>query len=292
MPYAPHRAGRVLEPRENKGYECRLYQPHILTEAVNALHPDRATRYAVNIGAGDGASCNDPLFLQGYAGLAVEGGEVPALATNLPAPNIRKLTGTLVTPMNVGELLREASCPVDCDFFKIDIDGYDGPVLKAVLGEGYRPKVLQLEVNPEIPPPIAFSVLYHPRYRVNDPHGHIGGFYGASVAYVLNAAGPYGYRLAYLDFVTEWTHDITLVRADLFEVAAAVFGEGIRSVSARDMYLAHPPGYSHFAEHGIDSLAWRYRTDYHGLLAEIWEQCLAADAIKHEEFLVPFELSC
>ncbi|MEI8355895.1 MAG: hypothetical protein WCG31_07395 [Deltaproteobacteria bacterium] len=29
---------------------------------------------------------------------------------------------------------------------------YDGPLLKAVLQAGYRPKVLQLEVNPEFPP--------------------------------------------------------------------------------------------------------------------------------------------
>lgn len=295
MPYPPYREGEVRDPRERKTYTCRLYRPHILVDAINAAYPDRATRYAVNLGAGDGASCHDPvhpLFAQGFAGLAVEGGDVPALAANLPAANIRKLTRTFVTPINVGVLLGEAGCPPDCDFFKIDIDGYDGPVLKAVLEAGFRPKVIQMEVNPEFPPPVAFGVLYHPRYRPADRAGRVGGFYGASVAYVLDAAKPYGYRLAYLDFVTEWTHDVTLVRGDLFEVAVAVFGEEIRTASARDLWLEHPPGYSHFAEYGIDSLAWRYRTDVHDLLPEIWDRCLEADATKHEDFVVPFHLSC
>jgi hypothetical protein len=82
------------------------------------------------------------------------------------------------------------------------------------------------------------------------------------------------------------------VRGDLFEVAVGVFGEDIRTASAREFWLAHPPGYSHFAEYGIDSLAWRYRTDYHELLPEIWDHCLAANATKHEDFVVPFHLSC
>ncbi len=295
MAYAPHREGRIWDARENRTYYCRLYRPHVLAEAVNAAYPDQATRYAVNIGAGDGVSCNDPvypLFACGFGGLAVEGGDAPTLASNLPADNIRKLTRTFVTPMNVAELLRAAACPVNCDFLKIDIDGYDGPVLKAVLEAGYRPKVIQMEVNPEFPPPIAFSVLYHPRYRGSDRAGRVGGFYGASTAYVLHATRLYGYRLAYLDFVTEWTHDVTLVRGDLFEVAVGVLGEEIRTASVRDRWLAHPPGYSHFAEYGIDSLAWRYRTDYHELVPEIWEHCLAADATKHEDFVVPFHLSC
>jgi hypothetical protein len=295
MAYAPHREGHVRDARENKRYYCRLYRPHVLADAINAAYPEQATRYAVNIGAGDGASCNDPvypLFARGFAGLAVEGGDAPALASNLPADNIRKLTRTFVTPINVSELLRTAECPGDCDFLKIDIDGYDGPVLKAVLESGYRPKIIQMEVNPEFPPPVAFSVLYHPRYRPSDRAGRVGGFYGASAAYVLHVTRLYGYRLAYLDFVTEWTHDVTLVRGDLFEVAVGVFGEDIRTASAREFWLAHPPGYSHFAEYGIDSLAWRYRTDYHELLPEIWDHCLAANATKHEDFVVPFHLSC
>ena len=295
MPYAPYHVSDVRHLQEDRSYHCRLYYPHVLVDAINAAYPDRATRYAVNIGCGDGRSYNDPvypLFAQGYSGLVVDGGAASSLDSNLPSSNVRKLTETYVTPINAGQLLDGGNCPVDCDFLKIDIDGYDGPVLKAILQSGYRPKVIQMEVNPEFPPPVSFGVLYHPRYRSGDREGRLGGFYGASTQYALNVTRLYGYRLVYLDFVTEWTHDVTLVRGDLFEVAAAVFGEEIRTVSAREMWLAHPPGYSHFAEYGIDSLAWRYRTDHYDLLFEIWDKCLAANAKKHEDFLVPFHLSC
>jgi hypothetical protein len=45
---------------------------------------------------------------------------------------------------------------------KIDIDGFDGPVLAATLESGYRPNLIQVEINPEIPPPLEFSVMYTP----------------------------------------------------------------------------------------------------------------------------------
>ena len=100
------------------------------------------------------------------------------------------------------------------------------------------------------------------------------------------------YRCVYLDFVSDWTHDVTLVHEDYFEIAIAVFGEGIRTKTLREFYLEHPPGYSHFAEYGIDSSAWRYRTDVHILLNEIWTSCMHANIRKHGHASVPFHLAC
>jgi len=276
-------------------YFCKVYRPHILAQAINSSFPNLATYYAVNIGAGDGKSCFDPvypLFLSGYEGLALEWEDNKELFKNLPSPKVKKLTGVCVTPQNVAEILNSAGCPKQCDFLKIDVDGYDGPVLKAILESGYQPKVMQIEINPEIPPPIEFAVLYHPGYRCLDVKGRYGGFYGASLSYVLSITKGYGYKLAYIDFITPYTHDVTLVKEEFIDVAADVFGRDIKKMSAREFYFSHPPFlYPHFREYGIDSLAWRYRTDYELLIGDIRNACLSANTRKHGDSSVPFHLA-
>jgi len=82
MQYQPYATKNIKSPKEDKIYFCKLYQPHILAEAINLSFPEFATHYAVNIGAGDGKSCNDPVFplyYNGFGGLAVEGGQNQAL---------------------------------------------------------------------------------------------------------------------------------------------------------------------------------------------------------------------
>lgn len=74
--FSPYSYRLVKSLRENKVYFCKLYEPHILAEAINTNFASLAAHYAVNIGAGDGISCYDPvypLFQKGFAGIAVEG---------------------------------------------------------------------------------------------------------------------------------------------------------------------------------------------------------------------------
>jgi hypothetical protein len=276
-------------------YFCKVYRPHILAEAINSSFPNLATYYAVNIGAGDGKSCFDPvypLFVSGYAGLALEWEDNKELFKNIPSPTVKKLTGVCVTPQNVAEILNSVGCPKQCDFLKIDVDGYDGPILKAILESGYQPKVLQVEINPEIPPPIEFAVLYHPGYRCLDMKGRYGGFYGASLSYVLSITKGYGYKLAYIDFLSPYTHDVTLVKEEFIDVAADIFGRDIKAMSAREFYFSHPPYlFSQFGVYGIDSSGWRYRTDYELLIDDIRNACLSANTRKHGDSSVPFYLA-
>lgn len=290
--FPPLRRERVKHPAEQRIYDLCIYQPHVFTLAINQAYPQFANRYAVNIGAGDGIGCNDPvypLYQQGFGGLAIEADDNAELAQNLPSDAITKVLGTFVTPINAASLLSEHGCPQTPDFFKLDIDGYDGPVLLEILRAGYRPKVMQIEINPEIPPPIEFAVLYDPDYRPWDAERRVGGFYSASLAYIANLTRRFGYRPVQIDFITPFTHDVTLVHQDYAAVVSQVIGRELPS-SLRELFLAHPPGYSHFAEYGIDSFAWRYREDYHALLGEIWKACLAANQAKHGK-LVPFHLS-
>jgi hypothetical protein len=279
---------------DGREYEIRIFEPYRIAEEIALAHPEKSNRYAVNLGCGDGKSMNDPaypLFAKGYAGLAVEGEPNEELLQNLPAPDIHKQTGVFITPNNVCEILDMYNCPRECDFFKIDLDGYDGVILGKVLASGFRPKVIQAEVNPEIPPPVSFSVLFDERYRPHDKDGNIGGFYGASVGYVADLCGRFGYRLAQIDFVTQWTHDVTLVHEDFRDVLERHVGKDFLTMSAAELFLSHPPGWSHFKEYGIDTMPWRYETDYDKLIRDVWAACLSANRRKHEGHCVPFHLS-
>jgi hypothetical protein len=279
---------------DGKEYQVGIFEPYRIVEEINKAFPEKSNRFAVNLGCGDGKSMNDPaypLFTKGYAGLAVEGETNDDLFRNLPAPSIHKLTGTFVTPYNVCEILDIYNCPRDCDFFKIDLDGYDGVVLRAALESGFRPKVLQAEVNPEFPPPVSFCVQYDEKYRPHDAQGNIGGFYGASLGYMADLCGTYGYRIAQIDFVTQWTHDVTLVHEEFLSILEQHVGKEFLQMSLRDLFLSHPPAWSHFKEYGIDTLPWRYESDYYRLIGKIWSACLSADQRKHEGHCVPFHLS-
>jgi hypothetical protein len=279
---------------DEKEYQVRIFEPFRIVEEINKAYPEKSNRYAVNLGCGDGKSMNDPaypLFVKGYTGLAVEGETNDALFQNLMAPNIQKLTGTFVTPYNICEILDIYNCPRDCDFFKIDLDGYDGVVLRMALEAGFRPKVLQAEVNPEIPPPVSFCVMYDEKYRPHDANGNIGGFYGASLGNMDDLCKRYGYRIAQIDFVTQWTHDVTLVHEEFLPILEQHFEKEFLQMSPRDLFLSHPQAWSHFKEYGIDSLSWRYETDYCQLIKKVWSACLSADQRKHEGYCVPFSLS-
>merc|ERR1719399_1258218 len=108
-----------------------------------------------------------PLYRQlNYMGLAVEGDPrlLPALSSNLPSQTIRKVA-SFITPFNAVQLLQAANAPKEMDYFKNDIDAYDCAVVYSVLNAGYRPKAVQLEVNPEIPYPINFGINYDPHFK-------------------------------------------------------------------------------------------------------------------------------
>ena len=145
--------------------------------------------YAINVGCHDGKSLNDPvypLFVRGFSGLAIDGGRPPQLAENLKDFPVVLRTSTWIYPENVASILREAGCPPNPEFLKIDVDGIDAPILRAILEAGIRPLAVQIELNSEIPPPFAFSVCSHEKYS---PGGREG-FFGCSLSYAVDSGEP------------------------------------------------------------------------------------------------------
>ena len=136
--------------------------------------------YAVNIGCGDGLMYEDPvyaLYASGFDGVAIDAWDHQDLKKNLGKFNVVLRPATAVYSHNIISVLTDAHCPVAPSFLKIDIDGVDADILRAVLSGGIRPLAIQAEIHTEIPPPYAFSVGSSDKYKPGAEHG----FYGFSL---------------------------------------------------------------------------------------------------------------
>ena len=136
-------------------------------KALTSLNPTLLppmNDWAANMGANTGKDYDPiyPFFESGWSGMAVEISQRmwPALNANLPWPRVKKVNKA-VAPNNIVQMLHDAGAPRSLDLFKIDIDSYDVFVLQALLRNGsYRPKLVVMEINEKVPPPICFSNNY------------------------------------------------------------------------------------------------------------------------------------
>ena len=147
----------------------------------------------VDIGAADGQTSSNTraLALAGWDGLAIEAD--PAAFARLAwraaeTPRVR-LARSAVTPGNVVALLQAHAIPRDFAFLSLDIDGYDHFVLAALL-VSYRPLLMCVEFNEAIPPPVKFTVTFHPDHAWALDH-----FYGQSIAMLAALARRHAYAL-------------------------------------------------------------------------------------------------
>ena len=100
-----------------------------------------------------------------------------------------------ITPFNAAKMLRAFSCPLDFSILNLDIDSYDLFVLKNLLEEGYKPKVVSMEINEKIPSGLTFSVLYNETHSWKGDH-----FFGCSLDAAASAVKPFGYYLVGLEY--------------------------------------------------------------------------------------------
>lgn len=174
---------------------------------------------AIDLGAG--VRDNDPvfkLFDEGWGGVMIDGDEKQRtkMEARFPSPRIAK-TIAFVEPETaagvIDESLRRISLATTRtpDLLKIDIDSFDCVVVDTLLNrDGFRPKVLVMEVNVKFPPEILFA-LAKIDSKISFDSEKRGHFYGCSLAYQLRALlSPAGYRLVTLDF-----NNAAYVRRDL-----------------------------------------------------------------------------
>lgn len=186
---------------------CCSQAPASLADLVATLRLEPVQHKVVNFGAGDGvsaipgcANCSDRdpcfgLYESGFHGLAVDADQayLEALEINLPWPRVAKRIINL-NPVSAVDLLHawtvvaagEQRNQNEVAVLKIDLDSVDCSILLAVLDSGYRPLVVQIEINVEVPLPVVFGVHQGDAYY---------GVFGCSVALAAGIMRRSGYSL-------------------------------------------------------------------------------------------------
>ena len=164
----------------------------------------------VDVAAGDGVSqsCTLPLFRDPrWSGLAIEMDPVKfaKLAYVYAGYPSCQLAKCRVTPENICSLLQAHEIAVDFDLLNLDIDSYDLFVVKAMFFGGFRPKLVSMEVNEKVPPPLYFTVRYDPGHCWKGDH-----FFGCSSVAAAETASQFGYVLASIEY-----NNAMFVRSDL-----------------------------------------------------------------------------
>lgn len=152
-------------------------------------------RTFIEIGSGNGTENNThALLLRGWRGIWVDGraDRIAFVRSELgPTPDLIA-EQAFVTRENVPRLAADWLDRLgtrDIDFFSLDIDGNDLPVLRAALGV-FQPRVICVEYNAKFPPPLEVSIEYDPAHVWSGDDYH-----GASLAAFVAALRPLGYTL-------------------------------------------------------------------------------------------------
>jgi hypothetical protein len=187
------RAGQRIRRRGFSNFD----EERIVARLVRELLTDKDSRFAVDIGAGDGVRGSNTyaLFRRGWRGLGVEGDERRARRLERAYRNFVEVEAlrARVTPHDVIALLREHGVPHDFGVLSLDIDSYDYFVLDSVL-RGFRPRVVVTEINEKIPPPVRFVVRYDPEFRLQHH------FFGYSIASLEELCERHSYALLALEY--------------------------------------------------------------------------------------------
>ena len=198
-------------------------EEQILEALIAELLPPDHSRFAVDIGAGDGVRGSNTyaLFRRGWRGLGVEGDERRARRLSRAYRSFLEVepAHALATPSNVIALLREHGVPHDFGVLSLDIDSYDYFVLDSVL-RGFRPRVVVTEINEKIPPPVRFVVNYDSDFRLQHH------FFGYSIASLEELCQRHSYTLLALEYNNAFIAPRELLRGARTLDAATAYRRG------------------------------------------------------------------
>lgn len=178
----------------------------ILEEIFNNIGTHN--KYFVEFGAWDGTNLSNTANLRinkGWSGLLLEGNKEKA--SKYP-----HVTHAFITAENINQLFDENNVPSEFDLLSIDIDGNDFWVWKALDDSKYKPRVVVIEYNCNIPNQLdSIAVKYSPEIDTTKPSIY---YYSASIPALKKLGESKGYSLVYrvnlhnLFFIrTELLHD-------------------------------------------------------------------------------------
>ena len=190
---------RILPPEEvrfeqyERSVSSEYGEDGVIEKIFEMIEP--TTRFAVEFGAADGVFLSNTLNLivnHGWSALLIEG--LPRYAELLRKnykhlPRVKTLEAW-VYPGNIEILFEENGVPEDFDFLVIDIDSNDYYVWKVI--ENFRPKVVQIEINPYFPPPQLMVIDFHPMNFWDETD-----YAGASIVSMIRLGKKKGYEPIY-----------------------------------------------------------------------------------------------
>jgi hypothetical protein len=173
-------------------------------------------RSYVEIGTQMGDQCNTRYLRvrYGFTGLMLD--------DNWQNPEVNQWRH-LVTPVNVSDIFRKHSVPTELDLLSIDTDGNEWLLWLTIHRAAFRPRVVVLEFNQELPYDQDLFIRYtpFPVHRLCLADGGLPRMVGASLAGLLRLGNSFGYHLVHL--VNAGTTDLIFVRGDVLESTGIVF---------------------------------------------------------------------
>jgi hypothetical protein len=187
---------RHADPRRLLRYGFKMYSQNdedgIIQEIFRRI--GTTNRMFVEFGVETGVECNTAkLLIEDWRGLWIEAdrGLVQQIHHRfgpvLPAGQLRVME-SLVTAENINALIESADFHGEIDLLGIDIDYNDYWVWKAITI--IRPRVVVIEYNASLRPPLSLTVPYHPKGCWDGSN-----VYGASLEALVRLGIDKGYRI-------------------------------------------------------------------------------------------------
>tara|TARA_B100000131_G_scaffold323146_1_gene380127 strand:- start:7004 stop:7888 length:885 start_codon:yes stop_codon:yes gene_type:complete len=155
--------------------------------------------YYVDIGASDGfTSSSTYIFAKNdnFSGLSIELDKKKYLKMKklYSKFNNTYLLNEKITPNNVVNVLLNQNVPKNFDILNLDIDSYDLFIIKEIISS-FAPKIISMEINEKIPPPIYFTVLFDEEHFWQEDS-----FYGCSLQAAYEEICKKEYKLYTLQY--------------------------------------------------------------------------------------------
>ena len=165
----PHRDVAIANPLTTHGrkFFSQNDEDGILLEILRRLEISGPSVF-LEFGVDDGTECNTIILLAlGWRGVWVGGG---TLSFDLPQEKARlKFVQRWIKRDNAVSLARQGLAAVNADLrdvrmASVDLDGNDGPIVRALLAAGVAPDVFIVEYNAKFPPGVEFEMPYDEKH--------------------------------------------------------------------------------------------------------------------------------
>jgi hypothetical protein len=188
-------AERFHEPKRLLKYGYKVYSQNdedgIIEEIFRRIGATSKTFVEFGVGPHENNSLR--LLLLGWSGLWMDGGRSNikkarrAAADYLRDEKLR-IVEAFITRENIDALLKAGGAAGEIDFLSVDLDGNDYWIWEAI--ESIHPRVVCIEYNATLRPPISVAMKYAERHSWNGTN-----YFGASLSALEKLGARKGYRL-------------------------------------------------------------------------------------------------